>query len=259
MRPFWQAVLTAAISGLLLVAPAAQAERIHVAVAANFTAPAQALARIFAQETGNRAELSFGATGAFYAQIRQGAPFDVLLAADAERPKKLEAEGAIQPGSRFTYAIGKLALWSARPGVVDDQGAVLQHGTFRRLAIANPKLAPYGAAAEETLAKLGLKQRLQSRLVLGESIGQTFNFVATGNAELGFVALSQVLAGQKDRPGSFWIVPAGDYAPIVQDAVILKRAQHNRAAQAWVALLRSPGGQTLIRRYGYAVPAAPTH
>lgn len=232
----------------------ARAATVHVAVAANFTAPAQALARIFTQETGNQAELSFGSTGAFYAQIRQGAPFDVLLAADATRPEKLEAQELIQPGSRFTYAVGQLALWSARPGMVDGDGAVLKHGDFKRLAIANPKLAPYGAAAEQTIAKLGLRQALQSKLVMGESIGQTYNFVATGNAELGFVALSQVLAGKKERPGSVWVVPAPDHAPIVQDAVILKRAANNPAAQAWVGLLRSPRGRALIRSYGYAIP-----
>ncbi len=232
----------------------AQADVVHVAVAANFTAPAKALAEILRKSTGHEAKLSFGATGAFYTQIKQGAPFDVLLAADDERPLRLEQEGDSVPGSRFTYAIGQLALWSAKPGLVDDQGAVLKGGAFNKLAIANPKLAPYGAAAVQTLDKLGLAAALQAKLVVGESIGQTYNFIATGNADLGFVALAQVLEGGKLKSGSMWVVPAQDHAPIVQDAVMLKRAASNPAAQAWMTLLKSPNTQALIRSYGYAVP-----
>ena len=232
---------------------AAQAEQVHVAVAANFTAPAKVLASIFEKTTGHQARLSFGATGAFYTQIKNGAPFDVLLAADDERPARLEKEGDTVPGSRFTYATGQLVLWSAKPGLVDDEGAVLKHGQFGKIAIANPKNAPYGAAAVEAMEKLGLAATLQPKLVTGESIGQTFNFIATGNAELGFVALAQVLEGGKLKSGSMWVVPAQYHAPIIQDAVILKRAANNPAAKAWMELLKTPQSKELIRSYGYAV------
>jgi molybdate transport system substrate-binding protein len=175
------------------------------------------------------------------------------MAADDARPRRLEQEGDIVPGSRFTYAIGQLVLWSARPGFVDDQGAVLKSGSFNKIAIANPKLAPYGAAAVEAMDQLGVAAALQPRLVTGESIGQTHNFIATGNAELGFVALSQVLEGGKLKGGSMWIVPGTYHAPIVQDVVLLKRGADNPAARAWMALLRTPGTLDLIRSYGYAV------
>ena len=231
----------------------AHADEVAVAVAANFTAPARALAEVFARTTGHEARLSFGATGAFYTQIKNGAPFDVLLAADDERPARLEKEGDTVAGSRFTYATGQLVLWSAKPGLVDDEGAVLKHGQFGKIAIANPKNAPYGAAAVEAMNKLGLAATLQPKLVTGESIGQTFNFIATGNAELGFVALAQVLDGGKLKSGSMWVVPAQYHAPIIQDAVILKRAANNPAAKAWMELLKTPQSKELIRSYGYAV------
>ncbi|WOP16542.1 molybdate ABC transporter substrate-binding protein [Ottowia sp. SB7-C50] len=242
------------VIGSITACAAASAEQVHIAVAANFTAPAKVLAAMFEKTTGHTARLTFGATGAFYTQIRHGAPFDVLLAADDERPALLEKEGAIVPGSRFTYAVGQLALWSARPGVVDPQGAVLKIGQFHKLAIANPKLAPYGAAAVEAMNQLGVYAALQPRLVTGESIGQTYHFVASGNAELGFVALSQIQDAGVIRGGSWWIVPARLHAPIVQDAVILQRAQANPAAQSWMDLLRSPKAKALIRDHGYAVP-----
>ncbi len=236
-----------------LVSMAAHADEVHIAVAANFTAPAKVLAAIFEKTTGHTARLSFGATGAFYTQIKNGAPFDVLLAADDERPARLEKEGDALPGSRFTYAVGQLVLWSARPGVVDNQGAVLRSGAFNKLAIANPKLAPYGAAAVEAMNKLGVYAAVQPKLVTGESIGQTYNFVATGNAELGFVALAQIQEAGAIKGGSWWVVPAHLHAPIIQDAVILKRAQANPAATAWMALLRTPKVKELIRGYGYSL------
>lgn len=241
------------LTAALALSAAAQAEVVQIAVAANFSAPARALAEIFARTTGHEAKLSFGATGAFYTQIKNGAPFDVLLAADDERPIRLEKEGDTVPGSRFTYAVGQLVLWSAKPGFVDDQGAVLKGGNFNKIAIANPKLAPYGAAAVETMDKLGLAAALTPKLVTGESIGQTYNFIATVNAELGFVALAQVLDGGKLKSGSMWVVPAKYHAPIIQDAVILKRAAANPAAKAWMALMRSPNTQDFIRSYGYEV------
>jgi molybdate transport system substrate-binding protein len=246
-----RAVLTLAVA--LGAATGLRAETVHVAVAANFTEPAKALAAVFERTTGHTAKLSFGATGAFYTQIKQGAPFDVLLAADDERPARLEREGDTVPGTRFTYAIGQLVLWSAKPGLVDDQGAVLKTRQFHKIAIANPKHAPYGAAAVQALDSLGLTAALQPRLVTGDSIGQAYNFVATGNAELGLVALSQVLAGGRLKSGSMWLVPGKLHAPIVQDAVILQRAAGNPAAQAWMALLRTPSTQALLRSHGYAV------
>ena len=242
-----------ALTAALAFTTLARADVVQVAVAANFTAPARALAEVFARTTGHEARLSFGATGAFYTQIKNGAPFDVLLAADDERPARLEKEGDTVAGSRFTYATGQLVLWSAKPGLVDDEGAVLKHGQFGKIAIANPKNAPYGAAAVEAMNKLGLAATLQPKLVTGESIGQTFNFIATGNAELGFVALAQVLDGGKLKSGSMWVVPAQYHAPIIQDAVILKRAANNPAAKAWMELLKTPQSKELIRSYGYAV------
>ena len=242
-----------ALTAALAFTTLARADVVQVAVAANFTAPARALAEVFARTTGHEARLSFGATGAFYTQIKNGAPFDVLLAADDERPARLEKEGDTVAGSRFTYATGQLVLWSAKPGFVDDQGAVLKGGHFGKIAIANPKNAPYGAAAVEAMEKLGLAATLQPKLVTGESIGQTYNFIATGNAELGFVALAQVLDGGKLKSGSMWVVPAQYHAPIIQDAVILNRAASNPAAKAWMELLKTPQSKELIRSYGYAV------
>jgi len=239
----------------VLLFTAARADTVSVAVAANFTAPAKALAQMLQQTTGHTASLSFGATGTFTAQIENGAPFDVLMAADAKSPAKLEADGLTVAGSRRTYAIGRLALWSAQPGLVDEQGKVLGGGRFDKLAIANPKLAPYGEAAMQTLEKLGLAAQLQPKLVMGENIGQTYQFVVSGNAQLGFVALSQVMAnGKPVASGSLWTVPENLHAPIVQDVVLLKHGADNPAARAWMALLRSPAAQELMRGYGYAAP-----
>ena len=251
MRPSLRRLLT--LTAALALSAAAHADTVQIAVAANFTAPAKALAEVFAKTTGHEAKLSFGATGAFYTQIKNGAPFDILLAADDERPIRLEKEGDTVPGSRFTYAQGQLVLWSAKPGFVDNQGAVLKSGNFNKIALANPKNAPYGAAAVETMEKLGLTAALQPKLVTGESIGQTYNFIATGNAELGFVALAQVLDGGKLKSGSMWVVPAQYHAPIIQDAVILKRAAGNPAAKAWMDLLKTPQSKEFIRSYGYEV------
>lgn len=239
---------------LLILALAARgvfAAEVQVAVAANFSAPMQRIAADFEQATGHQAKLAFGSTGKFYAQIRHGAPFDVLLAADDETPAKLEKEGMAVAGSRFTYSIGRLALWSAKPGYVDDKGEVLKQGAFKHLAIASPKLAPYGAAAVETLNRLGLQAALQPKFVQGENIAQTFQFVSTGNAELGFVALSQVIEGGKLKRGSAWIVPPGLHAPIRQDAVVLARGRDNPAALALMKYLKQDQARAIIKAYGY--------
>lgn len=225
----------------------------QVAVAANFAEPIKAIAAVLERTTGHTIRISMGPTGGFYTQIRNGAPFDVFLAADTERPAMLEKQGLTQPGSRFTYATGKLVLWSSRAGRVDDKGEILKAPDLGKVSFANPKSAPYGAAAVEIMNKLGVQATLQPKLVQGESIGQAFNFVKTGNADVGFVAMSQVLEGGKLREGSVWVVPQALYNPIRQDAVILKRGEHNAAAQALVDLLRSPNIKDLIRSYGYDI------
>jgi molybdate transport system substrate-binding protein len=229
----------------------AQADEVQVAVAANFTAPMQQIAAQFEKDTGHKAVLAFGATGKFYAQIVNGAPFDVLLAADDETPARLEADGLGTSGSRFTYAIGKLVLWSADPALIDARGEVLKTGNFKHLAIANPKTAPYGAAAIEALGKLGLLAGLQGRFVQGENISQTQQFIVTGNAELGFIALSQVIKDGKVASGSAWTVPANLYQPIRQDAVLLARGKDKPAAGALLAYLKGDKARAVIKSFGY--------
>ena len=230
---------------------AARAADVSVAVASNFTLPMRQIALEFEKDTGHKAVLSFGSTGNFYAQIRNGAPFMLLLAADDEIPARLEKEGYAVASTRFTYALGRLVLWSAKAGVVDERGEVLARGSFQHIALANPKLAPYGAAAVETLAKLDLLERLRPRFVQGENIGQTFQFVATGNAPLGFVALSQVMANGRITNGSAWVVPASLHAPIRQDAAILGPGKDSAAALAMAAYLRGDKARAINRGYGY--------
>lgn len=229
----------------------ALAAQAQVAVAANFAEPMKAIAAVLEKTTGHTLKISTGASGAFYTQIRQGAPFDVFLSADNERPELLEKDGLAQPGTRFTYATGKLVLWSARAGRVDGQGAVLRAADLGKVAYANPRTAPYGAAAVQVLDRLGLKDAITPRLVQGESIGQTFNFVKTGNADVGFVALSQVLQGGKLKEGSMWVIPQARYDAIRQDAVLLRRGAENEAAKELLKLLQSPNIKDLIRSYGY--------
>ena len=249
MKNISRTLIAALLSlGVSLVA---QAEEVQVAVAANFTAPMKVIAADFEKATGHKTVLTFGATGKFYAQITNGAPFDVLLAADDETPVKLEKENGSIAGSRFTYAIGKLVLCSTKPDLVDAKGEVLKKASFEHIALANPKLAPYGAAAVETMSKLGLLEKLQPKFVQGDSIGQTFTFVATGNAELGFVALSQVVEGGKIKNGSAWIVPANLHNPIRQDAVILTKGKDNKAASALIDYLKSEPARVVIRSFGY--------
>jgi molybdate transport system substrate-binding protein len=238
---------------VLVLASGAQAAEVSVAVAANFLAPMRLIAQAFEQETGHKVLAAYGATGSLYAQIRNGAPHHVLLSADDTTPKKLEDEGLAVPGSRFTYATGRLALWSRQPGLVDGKGEVLRSGKFRRLAIANPKLAPYGAAALETLTRLGLLEQVRPKLVQGDNIAQAHQFVDTGNAELGFVALSQVLTQGQLTAGSVWVVPASMHAPLRQDAVLLTRGQDQPAARALLRYLKGDRALAIMRSYGYEV------
>ncbi len=243
----WRSVLVGLLG--LVTTAGVPAGEVSVAVASNFTAPMQKIAAQFKAETGHKAVLAFGSTGKFYAQIRNGAPFDMLLAADDETPARLEQEG--QGSRRVTYAIGKLALWSRQPGLVDSQGEVLKAGRFERLALADPKLAPYGAAAVEVLGKLGMLETLRPRFVLGQNIAQTHLAVASGNAPLGFVALSQVWADGKLREGSAWLVPGTLHSPIRQDAILLKKGKDNAAATALLQYLGGDKAAGIIRAYGY--------
>ncbi len=229
----------------------AQAAEVRVAVAANFTAPMKQIAADFERETGHRVLLSFGATGKFYAQINHGAPFEVVLAADDETPLRMEKEGLVVPGSRFTYALGRLALWSPKEGFVDATGSVLKTTRFKHLAIANSKTAPYGRAAIEVMEGLGVASQLQAKLVQGESIAQTYQFVSTGNAELGFVALSQIMKDGRLGSGSAWIIPARLHAPLRQDAALLTRGRGNPAALSLLSYLKSKPAQRVIRGFGY--------
>jgi molybdate transport system substrate-binding protein len=227
------------------------ADEVQVAVAANFTAPIQAIAKDFEADTGHKLVAAYGATGQFYTQIKNGAPFEVFLAADDSTPAKLEQEGDTVKGSRFTYAVGTLALWSAKDGYVDDKGEVLKKNAYQHLSIANPKAAPYGLAATQTLAKLGLTDATQAKIVEGQNITQAYQFISTGNAELGFVALSQIYKDGKVTSGSAWIVPANLYEPIKQDAVILNKGKDNAAAKALVEYLKGPKAAAVIKSYGY--------
>ena len=232
---------------LPLAAPALAGD-VQVAVAANFTQPAREIAGAFEKETGHHVVMSFGSSGAFYSQIQQGAPFEVFLSADGERPAKLEAENLSVRGTRFVYAYGKLVLWSATPGLVDGKGAILKKGNFQHIAIADPAAAPYGTAAVEMMKKLGLYNALGPKIVKGSSIAQAYGFVDSGSAELGFVALSQIY---KLNKGSCWIVPAADYTPIDQQAILLTPGANDPVAKAYIAFLKSPEAVKIIKSYGY--------
>ncbi|HEK1767606.1 TPA: molybdate ABC transporter substrate-binding protein [Pseudomonas putida] len=245
--------LAASALASLISLNSAWADEVQVAVAANFTAPIQAIAKDFEKDTGHKLVAAFGATGQFYAQIKNGAPFEVFLAADDSTPAKLEQEKDIVEGSRFTYAIGTLALWSAKPGYVDDKGEVLKKNGFQHLSIANPKAAPYGLAATQVLDKLKLTEATKGKIVEGQNITQAFQFVSTGNAELGFVALSQIYKDGKVENGSAWIVPSSLHDPIRQDAVILNKGKDNPAAKALVEYLKGPKAAAVIKSYGYEI------
>jgi molybdate transport system substrate-binding protein len=228
-----------------------QAGEAQIAVAANFTAPMKAIIDLFEEDTGHSVRVSYGSTGKLYAQIKNGAPFEALLAADQRRPELLEEEGAAVPGSRFTYAIGTLVLWSADPDKVEDGPTLLEAGDFNKLSIANPKLAPYGEASIETLQALGLRTAIEPKLVMGENIAQTYQFVDTGNADIGFVALSQVMQDGAITKGSGWVVPGELHAPIRQDAVILKKGRDNPAVTELFAYLQGEKARAIIQDFGY--------
>jgi len=233
-------------------AAASHAADVSVAVAANFSAPMAKIAQSFSQDTGHKALLSIGATGKFYAQIKNGAPFEILLAADQETPAKLEQEGLAIAGSRFTYAVGRLVLWSKQSALVDDKGDILRKGNFDKLAIADPKLAPYGAAAVEVLDQLGLRQSLSAKLVQGENIATAYQWVNAETANMGFVALSQVMVDGKIAEGSAWLVPPSLHAPIRQDAIALAKGKGNPAVPALLDYLRGEKARTIIKSFGYA-------
>jgi molybdate transport system substrate-binding protein len=247
--------LPALLAGLVLASMAvvsAQADEVSIAVAANFAAPLKLIAAEFEKESGHKVLASFGSTGKFYAQIKNGAPFMILLAADDETPARLVKEGAAVAASQTTYAIGKLVLWSAKPGLVDAAGEVLKKGDFLYLSLADPKLAPYGAAGVETLKALGAYEAVAPKLVTAENITQAYQFISSGNAELGFVALSQVLKDGKIE-GSSWLVPAKLYTQIRQDAVLLDKGKGVAAAEALLKYLKGDKARAIIKSFGYAL------
>lgn len=228
-----------------------RAEEALVAVAANFSAPMQQIAAFFQKDTGHQVRMSFGATGGIYAQIKNGGPFDVFLSADQITPQKLEAEGLGVASTRFNYATGQLVLWSRQDGLVDDKGQVLRSKNIQRIAMANPKLAPYGVAAWETMTALGLLEELKPKMVQGDNIAQTYQFVSTQNAQVGFVALSQVFANGQLTSGSAWIVPPHLYKPIRQDVILLKNGKDNSAAKALLIYLKGEKAKAVMKSYGY--------
>lgn len=232
------------------------ADEVQVAVASNFSKPLEALASAFKASSGHDLKVSAGATGKLYAQIEHGAPFEVLLSADSKTPKKLIDAQLAVADSQFTYALGKLVLWSSAKDYVDAQGEILKKNEFKHVAIANPSTAPYGAAALEVLEHLGLTKTLATKQVQGENISQTYDFVATGNAELGFVAWSQVQQDGQLKEGSVWQVPEELYQAIQQDAVLLNKGKDNSAAQAFLEFLQTPEAQKLITDAGYGLPKA---
>ena len=235
----------------LFFSVATHAAEVKVAVAANFAQTLKEIGTVFEKDTGHKLAITQGSTGKLYAQISQGAPFEVLLSADDETPEKLVTEGKAINGSRFTYAIGRLALWSPKPDLVDEGGQVLKTDKFRFVAIANARVAPYGRAAVQVMQKLGVLASIEPRVVQGESITQTFQFISTGNAQLGFVALSQINENGKIKSGSAWIVPENMHEQLRQDAVLLNPGKDSAAANALLNFLKSEKAKKIIAAHGY--------
>lgn len=236
----------------LALAVQARAETITVAVAANFKKPAEEIGALFKAQTGNEVKYAFGATGQFAAQIRNGAPFDILLAADDTTAPALAKDGFAVASSNFVYARGTLILYSTTLPVKEQGEQILRKGDFAHISIANPKTAPYGAAAIEAMQKMGVYDAIKPKIVEGSNIGQAFDFVATGNAQLGFVALSQGIGAGK---GQWWVVPQADYTPIDQSGILLKPGADKPAAKAYLEFLRtSPEVRAVITKYGYSIP-----
>jgi molybdate transport system substrate-binding protein len=240
------------LTGLALLGAKVRAEQVTIAVAANFTEASREIASLFEKATGHTTKISYGSTGKLYSQIEFGAPFEVFLAADTQRPSKAENAGLAVPGSRFVYARGKLVLWSAKPDLFASGETFLKRGSFERIALANPKTAPYGLAAKQVMQHLGLLEQHRPNLVLGDSITQTFQFAATGNVDVGFVALAQTRSWRGDR-GTLWQIPADYYSPIEQSAVLLKTGEANPAAAAYLEFLKSDAAREVIERFGYGV------
>ena len=234
-----------------LMACAVHAEVATIAVASNFAAPMKKLVAEFERDSGHTIRLAFGSSGKLYAQIKHGAPFDALFSADQAVPMALEQNDLVVPGSRFTYGIGTLVLWSAKAELVDEEGDVLRQQTFNKLAVANPRVAPYGAAAMDALRALGLEQGVKETLVQGENVAQTYQFIATGNADLGFVAMSQIISNQDEQPGSIWRVPSHLHSPIKQDAVLLYHGEHNSAARQLLHFMKSDRARAMMSTFGY--------
>ncbi|WP_233998944.1 molybdate ABC transporter substrate-binding protein [Microbulbifer pacificus] len=251
----WRRIQRCLLLAVAMLSAAVRADELTIAVASNFTAPMQEITRQFEKRSGHKVRLAFGSSGKFFAQISHGAPYHAFFSADQDKPQRLDKLGQTTKDSRFTYAEGKLVLWSSEPGVVDAKGTVLNQGAYNKLAIANPKLAPYGAAALEVLRHLQIEEQSRTHWILGENISQTYQFVASGNADLGLVALSQVLKNGEVTSGSAWIVPTQLYRPIRQDAVILKRGTELPALREFWAFVQSEEARAIIRAYGYNTPA----
>lgn len=249
MKP-WSLIVPLVVA---LTASRAHSAEVQVAVAANFTGPMEQIVPAFERSTGHKAVVAYGTVGKFYAQITNAAPFEVLISSDDETPNRLIADGLAIAKSRVTYAVGSLVLYSAKEGLVDDQGEILKQGAFSRLAIANPKVAVYGAAAVKVMNSQGVYTTLEPKIVLGENITQAYQFVATGNADLGFVALSQIYKDGISAKGSHWLVPKDLYPPLKQDAILLVRGEHNEAAKSLLDFLHSEPAQEIIRSFGYTL------